>query len=82
LTYPIAEVRDPQAALPIARRAVELSARRDPEILRALSLAHFETGDVDGAVATHREALGLCDESHVQLRAALEAELERFAAKR
>ena len=38
-------LRDPQAALPVAKRAVEKSEGKNARILDTLALAYFMTGD-------------------------------------
>ena len=59
LTCEYEELRDPQAALPIARRAVELSAEQDPNILDTLAVAYYMTGDLDQAIEAQKKALAL-----------------------
>jgi len=53
------DLRDPKAALPLAKRAVELTHEQDFASLDTLALALFLTGDVARAVATSEKALGL-----------------------
>jgi len=57
-----ADLRDPPAALPYARRAAALSGERDPEILDTLALALSLTGSLDEAVTVERRALSLLPE--------------------
>lgn len=59
LTCEIEDFRDPRAALPLARRAVELTHGQDLASLDTLALALFLTGDVTSAIATGEKALGL-----------------------
>ena len=59
LTCEIEDLRDPKAALPLAKRAVELTHGQDFASLDTLALALFLTGDVARAVATSEKALGL-----------------------
>ncbi|MFQ5805109.1 MAG: tetratricopeptide repeat protein [Phycisphaerae bacterium] len=57
LTCEPADLRDPEAALPVARRAVELDGGKDANILDTLALAFQMTGDLDQAIATQRQAV-------------------------
>ena len=59
LTCEIEDLRDPKAALPLAKRAVELTHGQDFASLDTLALALFLTGDVARAIATSEKALGL-----------------------
>ncbi len=52
-------LREPAKALPVARRAVELSESKNPAILDTLGLALFRNGKVEEAVAIQKEAVGL-----------------------
>jgi hypothetical protein len=80
LTHEFEECRDPQAALPLARRATEASGGNDPAILDTLALALFETGDVAAAVETESKTVALLAPGDSALRAELEASLARFEA--
>ncbi|MSR61466.1 MAG: tetratricopeptide repeat protein [Planctomycetes bacterium] len=53
------ELRDPQRALELARRAVQATQRRDPPTLEALAAALAAGGDFERAVAVQEEALRL-----------------------
>ena len=59
LTCEIEDLRDPKAALPLAKRAVELTHGQDLASLDTLALALFLNGDVERSVATSEKALGL-----------------------
>jgi membrane associated rhomboid family serine protease len=48
-----------EAALALAERAVRETQRKEPTILDTLAELQFQTGDVEGAVATIEEAMGL-----------------------
>jgi eukaryotic-like serine/threonine-protein kinase len=78
-----ADLRDPRKALDPARRAVELSGRKDPEIIDTLAVALFETGDVQQAIDVESAAASLLvpgakDKYSVALRRMIEGNLERF----
>jgi serine/threonine protein kinase/tetratricopeptide (TPR) repeat protein len=53
----LADLRDPEAAVPIAERAVELDGGKDANILDTLALAFQMTGDIDRAIETQRQAV-------------------------
>jgi tetratricopeptide (TPR) repeat protein len=57
LTCEPTDLRDPEAALPVAKRAVELDGGIDANILETLALAFQRTGDLDQAIATQRRAI-------------------------
>ena len=59
LTCELEDLRDPQAALPVAKRAVEKNGSRDPRILDTLALAYFMTGDTTRAIETQEKAVSL-----------------------
>lgn len=71
-------VRDPEEALRLARRAVELSGRRLPMPLEVLALAHAAAGDRRRAAEVAREAAALAAESG---RPGLADRLTRKAAR-
>jgi len=72
--------RDPAAALPLAHRAVVLSERSDPKMLRLLGLALLRNGERASAVATLQEALERVPEHEDELRSSIESELEVLRA--
>jgi serine/threonine protein kinase/tetratricopeptide (TPR) repeat protein len=57
LTCEPADLRDAEAALPVARRAVELDGGNDANILDTLALAFQMTGDLDRAIETQQQAV-------------------------
>ncbi len=57
-------LRDPQAALGLAIRAVELTNHRSPKFLDTLALAYQLTGDRPKAIETWHRALDLFPERH------------------
>ncbi len=59
LTCEVEDLRDPEAALPFAEQAVEMSGGRDHMILDTLALAYFMTGDVAKAIETQEKAVAL-----------------------
>jgi tetratricopeptide (TPR) repeat protein len=67
------DLRDPEAALPVAQKAVELTEAQDPLILDTLALAYESTGDIDQALNTQKKALSLPGE--IPMRAELEKRL-------
>lgn len=70
-------LRNPAAALPYARKAVEMSEGRDANILDTLARAYFLTGDHKLAVETTQKALALLP-ANSPLHRELEANVERF----
>jgi tetratricopeptide (TPR) repeat protein/predicted Ser/Thr protein kinase len=69
-------LRQPALGLAAAKRAVEMSASRDPDNLDTLALAWFRTGDRTRAIKTEREALALAGDP--SRRKEFEATLHRF----
>ena len=59
LTCEPPELRDPETALPVAVKAVEVSRGKDAAILATLAVAYKITGDIDKAIETQRQALSL-----------------------
>ncbi|MHC5111936.1 MAG: tetratricopeptide repeat protein [Planctomycetota bacterium] len=59
LTIEPEDLRDAEAALPVAARAVELSQRKNASMLDTLAVAYDMNGDLDMAVKTQHEALAL-----------------------
>ena len=78
LTCEREDLRDPQAALSIAKRAVEMSGGDNATILDTLALAYQMTGDFDKAVETQRKAVHLLPPSESARRAELETRLAAF----
>ena len=78
LTCEPEDLRAPQAALPIAKRAVEMSGGENPGILDTLALAYFMTGDVAKAIVTQEKAVSLLPAGESLLRTDLEANLAKF----
>ncbi len=58
-TNPNASIRNGAEAMDLARRAVQLSAGRDPAILGTLAAAYAEAGRFPEAVETARKAAEL-----------------------
>jgi tetratricopeptide (TPR) repeat protein len=80
LTHEFEELRDPERALPLVRRACERSSNASAAQFDLLALALFETGDVAGAVETARQALELVPEDAADDRAEYAAKLARYEA--
>ncbi len=78
LTCEPPDLRDPAAALPYVKKAVEMSKMRQPAILDTLALAQFLLGDVDAAIETERQALSLLSEGDSRVRNQLSTRLEEF----
>ena len=78
LTCEPADLRDPVAALPVARKAVRKRGGKDPGILDTLALAHFLNGDVAMAIETEEKALSLLPPGNSPLRKALEESLAGY----
>jgi tetratricopeptide (TPR) repeat protein len=73
-TSPDAARRDPQRAVALALRAVELSGRRDPNMLDTLAAAYASRGEFEGATEVAGQALELARESgDATLAAAIES---------
>jgi tetratricopeptide (TPR) repeat protein len=56
---PFASIRNPQAALPVAQRAVERTKGQRPDVLDLLACAQAGVGDWAGAIQTQRRALAM-----------------------
>lgn len=80
LTCEPEELRDPQAALPVANRSVEMSGETNAEHLDTLALAYFMTGDTAKAIETQEKAIALLSAGKSPLRTELEANLAKFRA--
>ena len=72
------DLRAPQAALPIAKRAVEMSGGENARSMDTLALAYFMTGDVAKAIVTQEKAVLLLPAGESPLRTELEANLAKF----
>ncbi len=70
------EVRDHALAQKIAERAVELTKREDSAILDTLARAHYEQGDLAGAVKVQTEAVSKAEAGKVKRE--LEATLKKY----
>jgi serine/threonine protein kinase/WD40 repeat protein len=62
-TAAIPEARDGPAAVRFAVKAVELTNRKEPELVDTLSAAYAETGQFDKAVTAQLEAISLLKDS-------------------
>jgi len=69
------DLRDPQTALPYARRAVDLDAGRSIDLLETLAHAYQMSGDLGQAVAAQREAVAVARATGSMDRAAAEGRL-------
>ena len=78
LTCEPADLRDPVAALPVAKKAVEKSGGKDAGILGTLALAYFLTGDAAKAIETEEKAISLLPPGDSPLRTSLEKSRARF----
>ena len=81
LTVTPPELRDPRAALPYAKRAVEATLGKNANMLDTLALAHHLNGDQEAAIATEQRALDLLPAGAPQRRD-FEVALARFKAGR
>lgn len=80
LTCELEDLHDPQAALPAAKRAVEMSGGDNAAHVNTLALAHFMTGDVVKAIETQEKAVSLLPPEESPLRTKLEATLAKYRA--
>ena len=55
----LVDLRDPEAALPVAEQAVERNGGSDVNLLDTLALAYQRTGHLDRAIETQRRAIAL-----------------------
>lgn len=74
------DLRDPQAALPFAKRAVERAAGKNPFFFDTLARAYFMTGDAAKAVETQEKALSRLSPEEVSMRTRFEAGLAKYRA--
>ncbi|NWF84469.1 MAG: protein kinase [Bryobacteraceae bacterium] len=77
LTTPFTDLRDFNAALPLAVKAAQTQPN-DPRVLDMLALAHFGLGRAADAVAIERRALSFVGPGPSALRSELEENLRRF----
>lgn len=77
-TDPDPKLRDGDAALGYARRAVRLTERADPEALEALAAAHAERGAFEEAVAAEHSAIEAIDASDASALERARADLARY----
>jgi len=75
LNSEVADLRDPLAALPIAKRAVELDGGREADFLATLAHAQQLTGDLGQAIDAQRRAVAQARASGQYSRPELEAKL-------
>jgi non-specific serine/threonine protein kinase/serine/threonine-protein kinase len=73
------DLRDPAAALPHARRAVEMTKENAPNMLDTLALAYHLTGDHARAVETEQKAIALL-KAGSPARQEFETNLAKFQA--
>ncbi len=78
LTCEPADLRNPDAALANARRAVELDGGADAGTLETLALAFRMTGDLDQAIETQRNAVALARGGGAYNRPELEGKLMEY----
>jgi tetratricopeptide (TPR) repeat protein len=72
-------LRDPSRAVELARRAAQLTSRRDPVALDILAGALAQTNHVADAVTTATEALGVARaQGQAELAAQIEMRLQRY----
>ena len=72
------ELRDHTAALPVARRAVELNGGQDPTMLETLAQAYRLNGDLEQAIASQRKAVAKSRLGGPYNRADLKARLTNY----
>ena len=78
-THPIAEARDPDAAVRLAERVVGLTGSRDPAVLDVLAAAYAAAGRFELAEATVQTAIGLATAARAdQLAGELRARLDLY----
>ena len=80
LTCKPVDLRDPEAALLAAKRAVAASDGTDAEILDTLALTYFMTGDMVKALEVQEKAVSMLPSGKSSLRAELEANLAKYRA--
>ncbi len=76
------DLRDPEAALSMAKKAVEISGGPVPDYFYTLALAYHRTGQIDEAIETQKQALAALPEVETAYRTDLELTLiSLFKAK-
>lgn len=78
LTCEVEDPRDPQAALTVARRAVEMTSAQAVNPLNTLALANFMAGDKAKAIETQEKAVALLPSGESLTRTELEASLTKY----
>ncbi len=78
ITCELKDLCDPEAALPIARRAVELDGGKNASTLDTLALVYQLNGDLESAVATQRQAIALAEAGGPYNLGELEDRLREF----
>ena len=78
LTCEPQDLRDPQAALPSAKRAVEMTYGKNVNMLYTLAQACFMTGDTAKAIETQEKAVSLLQPEQSPRRTELEANFAKF----
>lgn len=82
-THPRVSQADAEVALQLAERAVEITERREPNILDTLAEAQFAAGQPGDAVQTIDEALGLATDAGLEaLVVYLTEQRRRFTGER
>jgi tetratricopeptide (TPR) repeat protein len=74
----VIDLRDPDAALPAALRAVELDGGRDPTTLETLAYAYRVTGNFGEAVESQRRAIAMAQTGGLHDLPAMEATLRDY----
>jgi protein O-mannosyl-transferase len=70
---------NPKRAAKLAQHAIDLAGNKDPEILHALSLALFSSGDSERAIETAEKAIEIANEKNLKNVAELiEKDLETY----
>ncbi len=80
LTCDPADLREPQAALPLAIEANEMTDHKIPLFLKTLSLAYHLTGDTAKAIENQKKAIALLPPGESSRRTSLETALADFEA--
>ncbi len=81
LTCRLEDLRDPQAALPLAVEANEMTGHQDAYYLDALALAYSMTGDMSRAIEYQRKAVDRLDPNDFSTRAELLGQFAQFHGK-
>jgi len=80
LTCECEDLRDPKAALPVAKKAVQVLGEHAAVPLDTLALAYFETGDVAAAVDTEELALAALSPRDEASRKVAQGCLDKYRA--